>query len=78
MRLHNLLSLTHLPPRCIRGKEPLVDYFQSHVIFVEYSNILRRKAMDKVAVEETRGFRKKKKKGINKWIRIPFQSPFLV
>jgi hypothetical protein len=63
MRLHNLLSLTHLPPRCTRGKEPLVDYFQSHVvIFVEYSNILGKKTMDKVAVEETRGFRKNKKK----------------
>jgi hypothetical protein len=64
MRLHNLLSLTHLPPRCTRGKEPLVDFFQSHVVIsIEYSNILRRKAMDKVAIEETRGLGKEKEKG---------------
>jgi hypothetical protein len=38
MRLHNLLSLPHLPIRCTRGKEPLIDYFQSHVVTsAEYS-----------------------------------------
>jgi hypothetical protein len=63
MRLHNLLSLLHLPPRRTRGKEPLVDYFQSHVVtFVKYLNILKRKAMDKETTKEIRWFKGKKKK----------------
>jgi hypothetical protein len=32
MRLHNLFSLPYLPTRRIRGKEPLGNYFQSHVV----------------------------------------------
>jgi hypothetical protein len=37
MRLHNLLSLPHLLVRHIRGNEPLVDYYQSHVVTsIEY------------------------------------------
>jgi hypothetical protein len=52
-RLHNLLSLLHLPIRRTRGKEPLIDYSQSHVVtFVEYLNILRKETMDKATAEE--------------------------
>jgi hypothetical protein len=52
-RLHNLLSLLHLPIRRTRGKEPLIDYSHSHVVtFVEYLNILRKETMDKTTAEE--------------------------
>ncbi len=62
MKIHNLLSLPHLPTKQPKGKEPLVDYFQSHVItFQEYHIILKRKAMGKVAINET-----KKQKGSKK------------
>jgi hypothetical protein len=55
MRLHNLLSLPHLLIRCTRGNEPLVDYYQSHVVtFAEYLSILRKKAMDKVVAKENK------------------------
>ncbi len=36
MNLHNLMSLFHLHVIQIKGKELLVDYSQSHVIFNEY------------------------------------------
>jgi hypothetical protein len=63
MRLHNLLSLLHLPTRCTRGKGPLVYYFYSHfVTFVEYLNILRKKTMDKEIVEEIKKDKKRKDK----------------
>ncbi len=62
MKLHNLLSLPHLPLRCTRGKELLVDYSKSHVvIYFEYLNILRKKTMDKIVVKE-----KENKLSINK------------
>ncbi len=32
---HNLMSLPHLPPTRTNGREPLVDYFQSHVVISE-------------------------------------------
>ncbi len=60
MRLHNLLSLPYLPTRCIRGKETLDDYFQSHVVIsIKYLNILRKKTMDKVVSEEIREGKKR-------------------
>jgi hypothetical protein len=55
MRLHKLLSLLHLPIKHIRGKEPLIVYFKSHVvIFAECLNILREKTMDKANKKEIR------------------------
>jgi hypothetical protein len=63
MRLHNLLSLPYLPTRHIRGKEPLDDYFQSHVVTsIKYLNILRKKTMDKVVVEEIGEGKKRKRR----------------
>ncbi len=32
---YGLLSLPHLPIRKTNGREPLVDYFQSHVVTLE-------------------------------------------
>jgi hypothetical protein len=53
--MHNILSLPHLLARHTKGKEPLVDYSQSHVVIsFEYLDILRRKIMEKVVVEEIR------------------------
>jgi hypothetical protein len=62
MRVHNLLLLLHLLARCTKGKEPLIDYFQSHVVTsFTYLNILRRKTMEKAAVKEIRARKKKYK-----------------
>jgi hypothetical protein len=36
MNLHNIIWLFHLHVIYIKGKELLVDYSQSHVIFNEY------------------------------------------
>jgi hypothetical protein len=45
--------LSRLLARHTKGKEPLVDYSQSHVVInFGYLNILRRKTMEKVVVEE--------------------------
>jgi hypothetical protein len=45
---HNLMSLPHLPTRRTNGREPLMDYSQSHVITSEeYLRIMRQKAMDR-------------------------------
>jgi hypothetical protein len=44
MKVHNLLLLFHLLTRCTKGKKPLIDYSQSHVVTsFEYLDILRRK-----------------------------------
>jgi hypothetical protein len=44
------------------GKEPLGDYFQSHVvILVKYLNILREKTMDKVIQRKLKKERKERK-----------------
>jgi hypothetical protein len=42
--LKNLLSLPHLPIRKTHGKEPLIDYNESHVVtFDEYLQLLHKK-----------------------------------
>ncbi len=49
------------------GKEPLGDYFQSHVvILVKYLNILREKTMDKVIQRKLKKERKERK---DKWAK---------
>jgi len=49
---HCLLSLPHLPARRTNGREPLVDYSQSHVVkSKEYLRIMRQKAMDNKATK---------------------------
>jgi hypothetical protein len=48
MKVYNLLLLFHLPTRCTKGKEPSIDYSQSHVVNnSEYLDILRNKTMKK-------------------------------
>jgi hypothetical protein len=60
MRLHNLLSLPHLLVRRIRGNEPLVDYYQSHVVTsAEYLSILKKKTMDKAVAKENKEGKRK-------------------
>jgi hypothetical protein len=55
MKIHNLLSLPHLPTKQTKGKESLVDYSPSHVVtFGEYIVILKEKNMDKAIVNETK------------------------
>ncbi len=49
MKNHNLLSLPHLPTKWPKGEEPLVKYFQSHVItFEEYHATLKKEEMDRL------------------------------
>jgi hypothetical protein len=44
MRMHNLMLLPRLLAKHIKGKEPLVDYSQSHVVIsFEYLDILKKK-----------------------------------
>ncbi len=63
LKIHNLPSLPHLPTKQTKGKEPLVDYSQSHVItFEEYFAILKKKTMDKVVVDEAIKTKRKQKK----------------
>jgi hypothetical protein len=55
MRVHKLMLLLDLLVKHTKGKKPLIDYSQSHVmISSEYLNILRRKTMEKAIVEEIR------------------------
>jgi hypothetical protein len=55
MRMHNLMSLPCLLARHTKGKEPLVDYSQSHVVTsFEYLDILKKKTMEKAIAKEIR------------------------
>jgi hypothetical protein len=55
MKLNNSLSLPRLHAIHTRGREPLIDYSQSHVVTsTEYLNILRRKSTDKVIARENK------------------------
>jgi hypothetical protein len=50
-----MLSLLHLPTIKTHGKEPLIDYSQSHVVTSnEYLNIMYWKAMEKEVAETIR------------------------
>jgi hypothetical protein len=41
MKVHNLLLLLHLPTKHTKGKEPLINYAQSHVVISsKYLDIL--------------------------------------
>jgi hypothetical protein len=60
--MHNLFSLPRLFVRQTKGKDPLVDYSQSHVVtFNQFKNIMWKKAMDKVVVEEIREDKQKER-----------------
>ncbi len=66
MRLHNLLSLPHLPPKHIRGKDPLIDYSWSHVVtFVEYLYITRKNPWTRQLQRKSNN-EKERKERINK------------
>ncbi len=43
MRMHNFMSFPRLPASHTKGKEPIVDYSQSHVTNFEYLDILKEK-----------------------------------
>jgi hypothetical protein len=52
------------------GKESLIDYSQSHVVISsKYLDILRRKTVEKVAIEEIRVGKRKERKicKLNEW-----------
>jgi hypothetical protein len=62
MKVHNLLLLLHLPAKHIKGKKPLINFFQSHVMTSsEYLNILRRNTMEKLIAKEIRVGKRKEK-----------------
>jgi hypothetical protein len=59
---HNLMSLPHVLARKTNGREPLVDYFQSHVVnSKEYSRIMQQKAMDKEVTKHIKESKRKKR-----------------
>jgi hypothetical protein len=58
----NLLSLPHLPAKRTNGREPLVDYSQSHVVILEeYLTIIQQKVLDREVAQLIRETRRKKK-----------------
>jgi hypothetical protein len=60
MKMHNLLSLPHLHTKQTNGKEPLANYYKSHVVtFDQYINI---KAMDKAIVKKIKEVKQKERK----------------
>jgi hypothetical protein len=60
--MHNLFSLPCLLAIQTKGKEPLVDHSQSHVVTsYQYLDIMRKKAMDKKIIKKSK--KKKQKKG---------------
>ncbi len=64
MRVHYPLSLPHLLATHTKGKEPLNNYSQSHVVTsFEYLDILRRKTMEKIVAKEIKTKRRRRKIG---------------
>jgi len=61
MNLHNLMSLFHLHVIHIKGKELLIDYSQSHVIFNEYLTYHMKKVMDKATINKKRKVKQKER-----------------
>ncbi len=59
---HNLMSLPNLLARGTNGKEPLVDYFQNHVVTSkEYLRIMRQKTMDREKTKQIKEIKKERK-----------------
>jgi hypothetical protein len=57
---HILLSLLHLCAKRTNGREPLINYSQSHVVTSnEYLRIMQQQAMDKEVVEYIRENKRK-------------------
>jgi hypothetical protein len=57
-----LLFLPQLPTRRILGKEPLVDYSNSHVVTSnQYLAVLKQKTMDKKAMDKVRELKAKER-----------------
>jgi len=53
MQLHNLLALLCHSTRPTQGRDPLVNYFRSHVMTsIEYLGILQIKTIDKITTKE--------------------------
>jgi len=64
--LANLLFLPRLPTRRTLGKEPLVDYFSSHVMTSnQYLAMLKQKTIDKKVVQKFRELKVKEKEEKN-------------
>jgi hypothetical protein len=64
MKVHNLLSLPHLPARHTKGKEPLIKFYLSHVVISsKYLDIINRKTMENALAK---GIRANKSKEENK------------
>lgn len=66
MSMHNLFSMLRLPTRQTKGKEPLVDYSQSHVVtYDQYLDRMWKMAMDKAIVGENQRTQTKGEGGKN-------------
>jgi hypothetical protein len=62
MSMYNLLLLFCLPTRHTKGKEPLVDYSQPHVVTsFKYLDILTKKTMENKIIKEIREGKQKEK-----------------
>jgi hypothetical protein len=62
MHVRSLLSLPYLLARCTQGKEPLVDYSQSHIMTsTNYLSVLQKKTIDKASIDNSREARVKEK-----------------
>jgi hypothetical protein len=75
--MHNLFSLPHLLAIHTKGKEPLIDYSQYHIVTSnQYLNIMRKKAMDKATTREIKEDRQKERE--EKRLKIVIDVGFVV
>jgi hypothetical protein len=66
MCIHNLFSLPCVPAIQKKGKEPLVDYSQSHVVTsYQYLNIMQKKVMEKTIIKKIKKENKRKERKRN-------------
>jgi hypothetical protein len=71
VELGDLLSLPRLPTRRKHGKEPIVDYSNSHVVASnQYLVVLRQKALENKIVDKIREQKGKNKEKRSKWVNI--------
>ncbi len=69
VELGDLLSLPRLPTRRKHGKEPIVDYSNSHVVTSnQYLVVLRQKALENKIVDKIREQKGKNKEKRSKWV----------
>ncbi len=69
VELGDLLSLPRLPTRRKHGKEPIMDYSNSHVVpSNQYLVLLKQKALENKIVDKIREQKGKNKEKRSKWV----------